>query len=155
MLNRQKLIKLFTDKQDELGMTQEQLAKWFSELGGNTVSHGFIQTMTSPKKTSTPEWDNMKTIAKMWNVTLDELNYYFENDEIKDIKEASRAYQQVVSQTLDKSMIESIVIKHLEPEDIAPLAIKLMSISVDKMKERVEWAKSIAEMFKKISPSQI
>jgi aspartate/tyrosine/aromatic aminotransferase len=88
MLNRQKLIKLFVDKQDELGMTQDQLAKWFSDLGGNTVSHGFIQTMTSPKKTSTPEWDNMKTIAKMWNVTLDELNYYFENDEIKDVKEA-------------------------------------------------------------------
>jgi hypothetical protein len=155
MLNRQKLIKLFVDKQDELGMTQDQLAKWFSDLGGNTVSHGVIQTMTSPKKTSTPEWDNMKTIAKMWNVTLDELNYYFENDEIKDVKEASKAYQQAVSQTLDKGMIESIVIKHLEPEDIAPLAIKLITISVDKMKEQLQLSKKMTEILKQMGLSQI
>ena len=153
MINRQKLIKLFTDKQDELGMTQEQLAKWFSELGGNTVSHGFIQTMTSPKKTSTPEWDNMKTIAKMWNVTLDELNFYLENDEITDIKNANALYKETVEQTLDLSMVEDIAIKYLGDSDLLTLGLKLVQIGTGKMREQVEWAKKVANILKTDLPS--
>ncbi|MEB3192988.1 MAG: hypothetical protein VKL42_21810 [Snowella sp.] len=153
MINRQKLMKLFLDKQTELDMTQEQFAEWFSNLGGKKVSHGFIQTMTSHKKTSTPEWDNMKTIAKMWNVTLDELNFYLENDEITDIKNANALYKETVEQTLDLSMVEDIAIKYLGESDLLTLGLKLVQVGTGKMREQVEWAKKVANIIKTDIPS--
>ena len=152
-MDRKKLSKLFADKQMELGMTQKQFAEWFSKLGGNEVSDGFIGSMIHPKKTSVPEWGNMQTIAKMWNVSLDELNLYLENDEVESILDASKLYSEVSkNQTLDKTMIEELAIKSLEPNDLIQLAISLINVGSEKIQEQIEWAKTVAELFKKINP---
>ena len=154
-MNKRKLAKLFLDKQTELGMTQEAFAKWFTALGGNQVSHGFIQTMTSLRKTSTPEWSNMKTIAKMWGVTLDELNLYLENDDIETIFEASQAYKKLGELPVTKQMIEDLTLKHLSSDEVLELGLKLLNDGIGKMKDQIQWAKDMAKMLKQINPNQI
>jgi hypothetical protein len=89
-MDRNKLSKLIADKQSELGKNQAEFAKYFSQIANNPISYGWVQAMTNPKKESIPEWINMKGIAKLWNLSLDELDTYLEDDSITDVSEVSK-----------------------------------------------------------------
>ncbi len=88
-MNKHKLANLIKDKRLQMGLTQEGFAQWFSQQTGVTISYGGIQNWESVSKRTVPEWESMKAIASVFNVSLNELDIYLENDEIKDLNEIS------------------------------------------------------------------
>jgi hypothetical protein len=154
-MNRAKLSKLVTDKIEELGMTQDQFAEYFSNIAKNPVTYGFVQSLSNPKKTSIPEYQNMRGIARMYNITLDELDFYLENDEIIDIKEIASAYKEFRKNTpLDLDSARHAIKKSFSPNELMKLGMSLIQDGMESMQAKIEQANKITEAFKHISLSQ-
>lgn len=148
-MNRKKLSRLVVDKQQELEMTQEQFAEWFSEIASNKVSYGFIQALSDTRKTSIPEWVNMKGIAKMWNLTLDELDLYLENDEITDVKEISSVYQELAGKTIDEKMIFDVITTSLPIKAWIAISTKLIEKAFSSVESKLQQASALLDLFDK------
>ena len=143
-MNLKKLSKLMIDKRTSRGETQVEFAEYFSELAGKTVSYGFIQSLEKGQK-SVPEWGNLKAIAKMWDVSLSELDLYLEDDSIIDIRQVSSAYKEI-SQTITADSALSIVKEKLTPDEQIQLAITLVQNYFDSAKEKISKADRIMEL---------
>jgi transcriptional regulator with XRE-family HTH domain len=90
-MDKRKLSDLIIRKRNELGMTQVQFAEYFSNSTGTKVTYGFIQALENPNKASTPEWSNMKGIAEIYGLSLDELDLYLSDDSIISLDDVSDA----------------------------------------------------------------
>jgi transcriptional regulator with XRE-family HTH domain len=154
-MNRAKLSKLVSEKMEELGMTQDQFAEYFSKVAGNEVTYGFVQSLANPRKTSIPEYQNMRGIARMCGITLDELDEYLENDDIVDIKEVSGRYASFKSEV--EMGIDSAchaISTSFGGEQILRISQKLIDAALDDIKGKIETAEKISEMFKALGLSQ-
>ena len=143
-MDLKKLSRLIIDKRASRGETQREFAEYFSELAGKTVSYGFIQSLEKGQK-SVPEWGNLKAIAKMWDVSLSELDLYLEDDLITDIRQVSSAYKEI-SQTITADSSLSIVKDNLTTDEQIQLAITLIQNCFDSVKEKISKADRIMEL---------
>ena len=143
-MDLKKLSRLIIDKRASRGETQREFAEYFSELAGKTVSYGFIQSLEKGQK-SVPEWGNLKAIAKMWDVSLSELDLYLEDDLITDIRQVSSAYKEI-SQTITADSALSIVKDNLTTDEQIQLAITLIQNCFDSVKEKISKADRIMEL---------
>lgn len=154
-MNRAKLSKLIAEKMEELEMTQEQFASHFSKIAGNEVSYGFVQALANPRKSSIPEYVNMRGIARLYGVTLDELDAYLEDDDIIDIKEISNTYQKFkndISNDPETAVhaLESV----FDSESLLRISQKLIEVAIQGLKEKIEAAEKFSAMFKSLGLSQ-
>lgn len=148
-MNRAKLSKLVSDKMTELGMTQEQFAEYFSKVADNQVTYGFVQSLANPRKTSIPEYQNMKGIARLYGVTLDELDAYLNDDDVIDIKEVSKSYR-TLANTMSASPQEAehAILSTFGPSDILKIGVSLINSGVGALDEQLQKADKIAQAFK-------
>jgi len=153
-MNRQKLSQLIIDKRKNRGETQVQFAEYFSDLAGEELSYGFIQGLENKDKTSVPEWGNMKAIAKMYNVTLGELDLYLEDDSITDIKDITSSYQSL-SQNISPDLLIQIIKDKMPIDEWGKIGLTLIQDAFAGTKEKIEKADSIMELFQKINPERI
>lgn len=155
-MNRAKLSKLVSEKMDELGMTQEQFAEYFSKVAGNEVTYGFVQALANPRKTSIPEYQNMRGIARLYGVTMDELDEYLENDEIVDIKEVSSTYDRFKDQvSVDADTAIHAIESTFNGESRLRIAQKLIDSALNDIKNKLDAAEKISEMFKALGANLI
>lgn len=152
-MNKQKLSMLILNKRQELKMTQQKFAEYFSEITGNKVTYGFIQALENPTKTSTPEWINMKGIAKIYGVGLDELDAYLTNDEITDISEANEAFQRLKE---DMNRDPRVVIDAVDELSINEKAeiLKRITDEICKKLAQMDEAQKLLSAFKSLNLSQ-
>lgn len=149
-MDKIKLANLVKTKQTELKMTQAQFAKYFSSRylsdGAKPLSYGWVQAITnpSPEKDSIPDWNNMIGIAKMWNVTLDELWQFLENPEIESIYDVSKFYKDMTSQ-IDTGMAWKLI-EPMTSEDKASLVRML----IDDMLQKLTRLKMLEEVIAKL-----
>jgi transcriptional regulator with XRE-family HTH domain len=145
-MDLKKLSELITEKRASRRETQREFAEYFSELAGRTVSYGFIQSLEKGKK-SVPEWGNLKVIAKMWDVSLSELDLYLENDSITDIREVNSAYKKL-NQTITADSALSIVKDNLTTDERFQLAMTLIEDCFDSAKEKIMIAQAESDHLK-------
>jgi transcriptional regulator with XRE-family HTH domain len=153
-MNRQKLTQLIIDKRNSRGETQKQFAEYFSELAGEKLSYGFIQGLENKDLNSIPEWGNMKAIAKMYNVNLAELDLYLEDDSITDIKDITSAYQ-TLSQNITPDLLIQITKDKMPIDEWGKIGLTLIQDAFNGIKEKIEKADSIMQLFQKINPERI
>jgi hypothetical protein len=154
-MNRAKLSKLVADKMTELEMTQEQFAEYFSKVADNTVTYGFVQSLANPRKTSIPEYKNMRGIAKMYGITLDELDTYLEDDDIVDIKEVSKGYKKM-SETISVSPDDAqhAILSSFDSASAIKIGINLIQSSLAGIEDKLKKADQIANAFKTLGLAQ-
>jgi transcriptional regulator with XRE-family HTH domain len=151
-MNRAKLSKLVSDKMTELGMTQEQFAEYFSKIAGNQVTYGFVQSLANPRKSSIPEYQNMKGIAKMCGVTLDELDFYLENDDIIDIQEVSKSYKRIAEDVAASiKEAEYAIVNNFSPKEVLRIGLSLVESGVESIDEQIQKAEKITQAFKALN----
>lgn len=151
-MNRAKLSKLVSDKMSELDLTQEQFAEYFSKIANNKVTYGFVQSLANPRKTSIPEYQNMKGIAKMYGVTLDELDRYLEDDDVIDIREVSESYRNLSEEfSASPSEAQHAILKNFSPSECMRIGLSLIETSIDSIQSQLEKADKIAEALRVIS----
>jgi len=153
-MNRQKLSKLISDKRSARNETQKQFAEYFGQLAGNKVTYGFIQALENTELESVPEWQNMRAIAKMYDVNLAELDLYLEDDSIVDIKNITSSYQNL-SQNISPDLLIQIIKDKLPIDDWVNISLMLIKDAFAGSKEKVQKADSIMQLFQKINPEKI
>ena len=149
-MDKNKLAKLVKIKQTELDMTQVQFAEYFSARylpDSRVVSYGWVQAVTNPnpKKDSIPDWENMVGIAKMWNVTLDELWQYLENPEIESIYDVSKFYKDMTDKQIDTGMAWKLI-EPMTSEDKA----SLVQLLINDMTEKLSRLKRLEETLSRL-----
>ena len=145
-MDREKLSRLTIDKRESRGETQKEFAKYVSKLAGKTLSYGFIQGLEKGQK-SVPEWGNMKAIAKMWDVSLSELDLYLEDDSITDIRQVSSAYKKL-SQTITADLVLTIAKDNLTRDEQVQMAMTLIEDYFDSTKEKIMIAQTESDYHK-------
>jgi transcriptional regulator with XRE-family HTH domain len=154
-MNRAKLSKLVSEKMEELGMTQDQFAEYFSKVAGNTVTYGFVQSLANPRKTSIPEYQNMRGIARLYGVTMDELDEYLENDEIVDIKEVNSIYDRFKKKIeVDPEAACHALESSFGGEALLRISQRLIDAALKDIKDKMETAEKVSAMFKTLGLSQ-
>lgn len=155
-MDRSKLSRLITEKMLELGMTQEQFAKYFSEVAKNPVTYGFVQSLTNPKKTSIPEYQNMVGIARMYNVTIDELHEYLTNPDIEDIKDVSSNLVNARKKiNLDPQEAKTLLEEVFPPRTLMELGISLAKTGLSGVEQELERVEKLTTMFREMGLSQL
>lgn len=130
-------------------MTQEQFAEYFSKVAENEVTYGFVQALANPRKTSIPEYQNMRGIARLYGVTLDELDEYLENDDIVDIKEVSSTYDRFKEQaSVGAEAAIHAIESNFSGESRLKIAQRLIDSALNDIKHKLQAAEKISEMFK-------
>ena len=153
-MNRIKLSQLILEKRTMRGETQVEFAEYFSDLAGEKLSYGFIQGLENTKSKSVPEWNNMKAIAKMYDVSLAELDLYLEDDSISNIKDVTSIYQ-ALSQDITPDLLIQIAKDKMPVDEWGKIGLTLIRDAFAATQEKVEKADSIMELFQKINPEKI
>lgn len=144
---------LILNKRQELKMTQVQFADYFSNLTGNTVTYGFIQALENAQKASIPEWINMKGIATLYGLTLDELDLYLTDDTINDLSEVSEATKKMNKELENDPQVIFGVIKKMDIKDKVEI-LKAVTDEICKKLAELEGMEGILSQLKGLGLSQ-
>lgn len=155
-MNRAKLSKLIADKMNALNMTQEQFADYFSEISGNKVTYGFVQALLNPKKTSIPEYQNIRGIAKMYNVSLAELDLYLTDESIIDIKDISKHYKDMQATIkADPDDATDILLQNFEGKTLTEIGLRLVKEGLSQINGQLDRVEKLTEALKHMGLSQV
>jgi transcriptional regulator with XRE-family HTH domain len=135
--DRNKLSQLVSDLREQLGMTQDQFALYYTETTGLSCTYGFVQSLENKSKNSVPSYPNMRGLAEILEVSIGELDTYLHNPEIEKLSDACKRPEYFETLLKGQKYVLSILKEKYSAEERLSIAQALLSESIAEIQERL------------------